>query len=905
MTTSKKPVSTTGGFPVKGAPPARPRRNGAGAPEDVEDFIAAVFARASGEIWIASIPGDPDKCRNWNGMAYDSGRKLAGNLYYAISELKAGATKRVEKNWHALRVVLLDDIGGKVDAKKIPLRPTFRIETSPGNEQWGFVLDPPETNKTKAQRLLEAVKVYGATDKGGMNLVRYARLPGGVNGKAKYGAPFPVRFKEFAPDKTYSSDEIAAAFGIELTGARGRPANDMPPLPPSDDTMLPILMKAELLKPDAVTNDRGYLPICCPWAAEHSDDKTEAGYRPGGVFKCFHDHCALRTFDDLYDWLCNEKGLSEELEHAVLSMPGPRGGLLRALRRYVYARDVDRFVDLDMASAVTVEAFDRFEAANMRGYKPSKHLLEHSALRRVLPMVYLPGKAPLLELNETGRAVPAVNLWRTGPVPPADAAADATKLQAWLQHLEWLFPSEDERAIALNFITHLVQRRGKKINWMLVALAREEGTGRDTLLKPIRDILGIRNVASIDAEMLFSQFNDWELTELVCFSEADTTEHSRWAIYRALKSRVTTPPDTTRVNRKNIAAVEQLKTANYIMFTNDPAAVAFDKGSRRVCVVESPYDLKTVREYAATGVFKRLHALYADIQWLGLLHATVVGRLSAYMRRVPFRCSITREASVAASAWVEEGVPTPASDSSFDLVQQEAYKTATIVILSRDLLRFAVNPRPDVEQDLRSQLVRGIAKFFDAQFLDHTVAPVAATHPGAITWNASAVNSTGNTAAQILADLLSMVGKLVTDNAPFQSPFWIMKPSTAITLAGKYNTAGDLAFPDIRVNGGTLLGIPVLTTANSPAQITLLDASEMLLSDDGQAEISTTDKAALQMADNPSTGAQSMTSLWQENLWAIKAVREIAWQPAHFAGSAANSPIDFVPKCVTYMTVNY
>lgn len=288
-----------------------------------------------------------------------------------------------------------------------------------------------------------------------------------------------------------------------------------------------------------------------------------------------------------------------------------------------------------------------------------------------------------------------------------------------------------------------------------------------------------------------------------------------------------------------------------------------------------------------------------------LLPATVVGRLAAYMRRVPFRTAVTRETSVAASQWVEEGAPIPASDTSFDLVTQESYKCATIVVLSRDLLRFASNPRPDVEANIRSQLVRGIAQFFDGQFLTHTVAPSVGTHPGAITWNASAVSSTGSTAAQILADLLAMVAKLTTDNAPFQSPFWIMRVSTAIALAGKYNTSGALAFPNITANGGTLLGIPVITSANSPAQITLLDASEMLLSDDGAAEISTTDKAALQMADNPSGGAQSMTSLWQSNLWAIRAVREVAWQPAHFTGSVANSPIDFVPKCVTYMTVSY
>jgi hypothetical protein len=199
-------------------------------------------------------------------------------------------------------------------------------------------------------------------------------------------------------------------------------------------------------------------------------------------------------------------------------------------------------------------------------------------------------------------------------------------VQPWLDHLGWLFPDPVERGIVLDYITHLVQRRGQKINWMLVALAQMQGAGRDTLLKPVRDILGVRNVRSIGAEELFGSFNEWELAELVCFSEADSAEHNRWAIYRALKSKVTKPPDTVQVNIKFIRPQEQVKVANYVMFTNDQAAVAMDRGDRRVCVVETPYSLDTVLAYTATGIFKRLHTLYAKPMWMGAFYRWLLDR---------------------------------------------------------------------------------------------------------------------------------------------------------------------------------------------------------------------------------------------------------------------------------------
>ena len=150
-----------------------------------------------------------------------------------------------------------------------------------------------------------------------------------------------------------------------------------------------------------------------------------------------------------------------------------------------------------------------------------------------------------------------------------------------------------------------------------------------------------------------------------------------------------------------------------------------------------------------------------------------------------------------------------------------------------------------------------------------------------------------------------MVAKLSAQGTPFIAPYWIMKPTTAIALAGKYTTAGTVAFPGISSGNGQLLGIPLLTTTNSPQQIGLVDASEVLLSDDGAADIQSSGEAAIQMSDTPTPGPTTLVSLWAQNLFSLRAVREIAWTLAHNSGDIANSPTDYVPHGSTYMQTSF
>jgi hypothetical protein len=96
--------------------------------------------------------------------------------------------------------------------------------------------------------------------------------------------------------------------------------------------------------------------------------------------------------------------------------------------------------------------------------------------------------------------------------------------------------------------------------------------------------------------------------------------------------------------------------------------------------------------------------------------------------------------------------------------------------------------------------------------------------------------------------------------------------------------------------------VPVLISANVPglpgsptsgnASITLLEASEILLADDGNLSFDASAETSLQMLTNPTTGATNVVSLYQTNCVGIKAQREINFARAH-------------PDTVIYMVTPY
>lgn len=259
--------------------------------------------------------------------------------------------------------------------------------------------------------------------------------------------------------------------------------------------------------------------------------------------------------------------------------------------------------------------------------------------------------------------------------------------------------------------------------------------------------------------------------------------------------------------------------------------------------------------------------------------ATVLGRMEG-VRPAPMNTRIPRALTGTSLAWAGEGQPAPATAMSFDNITLDRTKVSGLVVLTAELARFS---DPAAEALVRADLAAGIAEFSDRAFLDPSLAAVAHEQPASITNDAPEVPSSGGTAADVESDLQAIAGQLLAGGAKLTAPYWIMAPWNALYLATLRTTGGERAFPQVTPTGGTLLGIPVLTSAAADDLIVLIDAAEVTLADYGM-DVSVTKEASVEMQSDPTNPADSnavLVSLWQTNGVGIRATRYINWQPRH------------------------
>jgi len=330
------------------------------------DFLLGLFGYPDRErVPVFALDGDPE---NWRGgwtvepalnWPPEFPFKRVVNTYYCVS-LFNGKGRR-KSDFKCLRVIVLDDVGPKLDPQKVTDLlglPTYRIETSPGNEQWGWRLAAPLEGPGAVDRfatwqrdVLLALLGPGARDPGHANVTRLVRLPHGWNTKssviAAHGGPFACRLVHWA-EKIALMDfaEAEARVAVHLAADQARPggesdmgqtgqagqdgsegghengSNFVPPLfdDLADDGFSPVAYQVEEIEdadellgafrdldmvlsshPRETSLGQRTWMVRCPWEDEHTArGDTGAAYAVGGAFKCHHGHCETRHIGELW-----------------------------------------------------------------------------------------------------------------------------------------------------------------------------------------------------------------------------------------------------------------------------------------------------------------------------------------------------------------------------------------------------------------------------------------------------------------------------------------------------------------------------------------------------------------------------------------------------------------------------
>lgn len=264
---------------------------------------------------------------------------------------------------------------------------------------------------------------------------------------------------------------------------------------------------------------------------------------------------------------------------------------------------------------------------------------------------------------------------------------------------------------------------------------------------------------------------------------------------------------------------------------------------------------------------------------------TVLGRMPG-VRRVPPRTSFVSGGG-SAMAWLGEGSPIPASANSFTTDSMGVAKLGGIQVVTRELAELS---DPRAELLIRNDLIAASVAYQDAALVSPDAA-VANVSPAGLLNGIEPVISTGTTPATIAANFNSALQMIADAGVTLRQPVVVMTPSTAATLATMRDTAGGSAFPLITATGGSLFGMPVITSPSVPhstsggSLIAIVETNEVQVTDAG-AEISTSGEAALQLSDAPDPGAAQLVSLFAANLLGIKLVRYCSWRLRR-AGAAA------------------
>ena len=580
---------------------------------DFVEFLAALapegetalIVQQKKKAWIPQLPSAPRKA----GRAW-----YANTGSFILDRMTAGLSASAVNCQYVL-VMVLDDIGTK--SKVPPLAPTWIMETSPGNFQYGYVFsEQPSTGDFAAA--IKAIAEAGYTDGGAINPVRNFRLPGSVNLKEGRNL-FASVLTEFHPEREFTLSGICTAFAVTPAPADTAAVRPVALDDDGTDDVLAWLSESGYLT--ARGNSAGWWGVVCPNHAEHTTGDAEGRYMPvNRAYTCLHEHCAEWDSARFLAWVAERGGP----EH----FPGLRSELLATVMESTLAKltPSDMF-GRDSDAAAAIAAVERKEIGRVEkaawyerfGYIISDEayfdMQERSlvtrggfnALFRHIPCKSIHNDRRIeasicFDENRQQNGAPALvgitysagddvlvtrdgdvygNMWRDAR-PPVNRALDAD-ISPWLDHCAALIPERAEREHIFDVMACKLQNPRVKVNHAIL-IAGYQGSGKDTFWAPfLWAVCGQgRNLGELNNNTINSQWGYAYESEIIMLHELRESEaKERRALANHLKPIIAAPPATILVNKKSQHPYNVVNRCLVIASSNDPVPIVLDTQDRR------------------------------------------------------------------------------------------------------------------------------------------------------------------------------------------------------------------------------------------------------------------------------------------------------------------------------------
>lgn len=546
----------------------------------------------------------------------EGGAWYCNTACFIISRFTDGRVSASAANCERVAFLVLDDIGTK--SKVPPLEPTWKIETSPGNYQWGytFALDDQPT-KAEFAAAIKAIADAGFTDGGAINPVRNFRIPGSVNlkpGKDSFAAVLTA----FHPAREFSLQAICGALGVEPGQTDTAMVRKIQLADDGADEVLRFLRDSGRITEGR--NPEGWYGVACPNAAEHSDGNPEGRYHPvNRAYTCFHEHCGDIDSRRFLEWVAEQggpkhaPGIREELLASVMdsaiakltptaTFPDAAAEVIAEVERkelgrlekaewfdrFAYIQTDDAYFDLQDRRELSRGAFNAtFRHISCKSIHDGKRKVEASisfdehrqakGSRALVGLTYAAGESVLVSRD----GLVYGNRWRNArPAVGPNAGSPAP----WLRHLERLVPEVEEREHLLNVLAFKLQHPTIKINHAVLH-AGTQGCGKDTLYAPfLWAVCGpdLKNRGLIDNDSLSSSWGYHLESEVLILNELKEPDaHARRALANRLKPVIAAPPEMLSINRKGLHPYDMVNRLLVLAFSNDRAPISLESQDRR------------------------------------------------------------------------------------------------------------------------------------------------------------------------------------------------------------------------------------------------------------------------------------------------------------------------------------
>lgn len=576
----------------------------------------ALVVKQKDNTWPAYLP------EKWRGEA----SWYCNTGSFIVSRFVDGRVSASASNCTHCLAMMLDDIGTK--SKLPPLPPTWIMETSPGNFQYGYAFnEQPTVGEFSAA--IKAIAAAGYTDPGACNPVRNFRLPGSINQKNG----FISVLTEFTPGREYSVAEICAALGVTPGVADTAVMRPVGLADDGDDDVLAwIAERGDLLEN---SNGEGWCGVVCPNAAEHTDGNPMGRYRPvSRAYTCFHGHCVDDWNSARYlTWVAeqggpdHQHGLRDELLATVMAgalgkispttaFPDETVEIIREVNRkemgrlekaewyerFAYIISDDAYFDMMERREIMRKSFNAVFAhipcKSIHGEGKAKvpasvcydENRQAKGARTLQGVTYAAGASVLATMDGAVYG----NRWRDARPPTAEG--DASR---WLEHVERLIPEQFEREHVLDVLAYKLQHADRKINHAVLH-GGLPGSGKDTLYAPFLWAIGRSNVSIVKNEELSSSWGYALEAEVMVINELRQAEaRDRRAMENVLKPIIAAPPEYLPVNRKGLHPYNALNRIWVLCFSNERAAISIPSNDRRWFCVWSDAPRMTDAEGAA------------------------------------------------------------------------------------------------------------------------------------------------------------------------------------------------------------------------------------------------------------------------------------------------------------------